>query len=64
MTRQHGNTLQLILFILCFTVCGELQSISEANNSGLQHNSARLGKWLEILVVEDLTLKERRPNWS
>ena len=36
---------------------GESQSISEANNSGLEHNSARLDKWLEILVVEDLTPK-------
>ena len=27
---------------------------------GCKHNSVRLDKWLEILVVEDLTLKERQ----
>ena len=30
--------------------------------AGCKHSSARLDKWLEILVVEDLTPKERRPE--
>ena len=42
----------LILFILCLLYVGESpwesQSISEENNSGLQHNSAQFDKWLEI----------------
>ena len=38
---------------------GKSQNISEANNRGCKHNSARLDKWLEILAVEGLINTER-----
>ena len=41
---------------------GESQSISESNNRIVTTDSARFDKWLEVLAVEDLTPKERRPE--
>ena len=47
-SRQHGHRLGLILFILCLLYVGkspgELQSISEANNSGLQTQQGLTGQ--------------------
>ena len=53
-----GNTACDFLFILCLLYAGESQSISEANNSGLQTQKCPIGQ-VEVLAVEDLTPKER-----
>ena len=53
-----GNTSSDFLFILCLLYAGESQSISEANNSGLQTQQCPIGQ-VEVLAVESLTPKER-----
>ena len=53
-----GNTASDFLFILCLLYAGESQSISEANNSGLQTQQCPIGQ-VEVLAVEGLTQKER-----
>ena len=53
-----GNTASDFLFILCLLYAGESQSISEANNSGLQTQQSSIGQ-VEVLAVESLTPKER-----
>ena len=58
-SRQHVQRLRLILFILCLLYVGKSYNISEANNRGCKHNSARLDKWLEVLAVEGLINTER-----
>ena len=42
----------------CLLYVGESQSISEANNSGLQTQQCPIGQ-VEVLAVEGLTPKER-----
>ena len=64
-SRQHGHRLRLILFILCVLYVDESQSISEANNNGLQTQQCPPDwtvKRLEILVGVYLIPKERRPE--
>ena len=53
-----SNTASDFLFILCLLYAGESQSISEANNSGLQTQQCPIGQ-VEVLAVEGLTPKER-----
>ena len=53
-----GNTASDFLFILCLLYVGESQSISEAENNGLQTEQCPIGQ-VEVLAVEDLTPKER-----
>ena len=55
------------LFILCLLYVGDSPWRIAEYPSGKQqraakHNSGRFDKWLEILAVEDLTPKERRPE--
>ena len=51
-----GNTASDFLFILCLLYAGESESISEAKNRGLQTQQC------QVLAVEGLTPKERRPE--
>ena len=53
-----GNTASDFLFILCLLFAGESQSISEANNSGLQTQQCAIGQ-VEVLAVEGLPPKEQ-----
>ena len=57
------NDFPEVKFILCLLYPGESQSISEANDSGLQTRQCPIGQVArEILAAEDITPKERRPE--
>ena len=61
-TQLVRTQLGLILFILCLLYVGESQSILRQVTVDCKHKSAQFDKWLEILVVEDLTPREWWPE--
>ena len=61
-TQLVSHRLGLILFILCLLYVGESKVFLRQITAGCKYSSVRFDKWLEILTVEDLTPKERRPE--
>ena len=65
-TQLVSHRLGLILFILClrWRIAWRIADYFTLRliTAGSKHNSVQFDKWLEILALEDLRPKERRPE--